>query len=117
MSTILFMEMLKYCLYGSIATVILGLIIYIFILRNKIKKLNTQIEDLKIELENSKVELLTQGKNSELKIIELETELKYLKQSQKNSSETKKNIENIEKSDDVKTDINDLINKYNEKNN
>lgn len=111
------MEILKYCLYGSAATIVIGLIIYIFILRGRIKKLNNQIEELKIEVENKKTELLTQEKNSELKVIELETQIKYLKQSYSHSSETQEKINKIEKSEKVKEDTNNIINNYNEKNN
>lgn len=110
------MEALKYCLYGSVATIILGLVIYIFILRSRIKKLTNQINDLNVEIENYKVELLTQQKDSELKIIELTTELEYLKKSQKNSKATQEKIEKIDTSTDVTTDINNLINEFNEKN-
>jgi len=111
------MEVLKYCLYGSVATIIIGLIIYIFILRNRIKKLNAQIEELKIEIENYKVKLVKQEKDSSLKITELETQIKYIKQGYNTSFESQAKLDKIENSDNVKDDINDIINDYNEKNN
>ena len=109
------MEVLRYCLYGSATTIIVGLLIYLFILKNRINKYCKQIGELETEIENKKVELITQAKDSEIKIASLESKIEYLNQLYSSSSNTQESIDKIEKSEDVKTDINDIINKYNEK--